>query len=96
MTEESKKELDKIVVFLNKIPKINLEIASHADERGSDEYNDPLTQKRAQSVVEYLVNKGIERTRLVAKGYGKTKPLFENAETEEQHRINRRTTFTFY
>ncbi|MGE5356866.1 MAG: OmpA family protein [Deltaproteobacteria bacterium] len=71
-------------------------IGSHTDCRGDEEYNIDLSQKRAQSVVDYLGNKGISSVRIKAKGYGKNK-LLENCDcdkcTEDQHQLNRRTTF---
>lgn len=94
LLEESKEELNKLAKMLRENPNLKVEIASHADERGSHEYNDVLTQRRAQAVVDYLISVGIEAERLVAKGYGKRKPIIPNAQTEEEHLINRRTTFT--
>ncbi|MBP7497894.1 MAG: OmpA family protein, partial [Bacteroidales bacterium] len=55
-------------------PKIVIELASHTDTRAKDEYNDTLSQKRAQSVVNYLIQKGIDTERMIAKGYGEKVP----------------------
>lgn len=66
--------LDSLVEILNVNPTIVVEIMSHTDYVGSDQYNSELSQKRAQSVVNYLVQKGINPKRLVAKGYGETWP----------------------
>ncbi len=71
---ESMVSLDKLVETLNNNPNIVIELGSHTDFRGDDKYNLELSQKRAQSVVNYLIEKGIEPERLVAKGYGETKP----------------------
>jgi len=94
---ESKLVLDSILIFFKENPDLTVELGSHTDSRGSDEYNNKLSQARAQSAVDYLVEKGIPRDRLVAKGYGKTM-LLNNCTTgapcsEEEHQKNRRTTF---
>jgi peptidoglycan-associated lipoprotein len=69
---ESMVALDKLIETLNDNPNVTIEIMSHTDTRNTEEYNMVLSQKRAQSVVDYLVSKGIELDRLTAKGYGKT------------------------
>jgi len=66
--------LNGLIITLNDNPTIVVELSSHTDPRASDEYNDSLSQKRAQSVVDYLILKGIDPDRLVAKGYGKRVP----------------------
>ncbi len=71
---QSKVELDKLVNFLNLNASLKIEIRSHTDERGSDIYNQKLSQRRAQSVVDYLVDSGIERDRLEANGLGESEP----------------------
>ncbi|MES2388096.1 MAG: OmpA family protein [Bacteroidota bacterium] len=86
-------ELDKLVTLMNDNPKIHIELSSHTDSRGKDEYNMNLSQRRAQSAVDYIVSKGIDVSRITAKGYGKTKPIIENAMTEEDFQKNRRTEF---
>ncbi|MBL7883026.1 MAG: OmpA family protein [Bacteroidia bacterium] len=89
----SKKILDDLVEFLNLNNNLSVEISSHTDNRGSDAYNLRLSQDRAKSVVDYLIEKGINKERLVAQGYGETKLLVPNAATEEEHQKNRRTAF---
>ena len=94
---ESKLVLDSILIFFKENPDLTVELGSHTDSRGSDEYNNKLSQERAQSAVDYLVEKGIPQERLIAKGYGKTR-LVNNCGTgvplqEEEHQKNRRTTF---
>jgi peptidoglycan-associated lipoprotein len=69
---ESMVALDKLIETLNDNPNVTIEIMSHTDTRNTEEYNMVLSQKRAQSVVDYLVSKGIDIDRLSAKGYGKT------------------------
>jgi outer membrane protein OmpA-like peptidoglycan-associated protein len=85
------KELDKVVKFMKDNPNVKIELGSHSDSRGSLKSNMDLSQKRAQSCVTYLTKKGISKDRIVAKGYGPTKPLVKNAKTEKQHAKNRRT-----
>ncbi|MGV6862155.1 MAG: OmpA family protein [Putridiphycobacter sp.] len=70
----SKEILDNVVKFLELNDNISIEIRSHTDMRGSDSYNLSLSQRRAQSVVNYLIEHGIDKDRLIAKGYGETEP----------------------
>lgn len=90
---ESMVVLDSLVDFLNINDNLIVEISAHTDEQGSGGYNIKLSQKRAESVVSYLIESGIPESRLVAKGYGETIPIVKNAETEEDHQKNRRTSF---
>jgi len=76
---ESMVSLDKLVETLNDNPNVTIELMSHTDSRDTEEYNLDLSQKRAQSVVDYLVAKGIEVERLTAKGYGETNPKVVDA-----------------
>lgn len=84
--------LDQVVVIMNKYPALRLEIAAHTDNMGSFEYNMDLSQKRAQSMVDYLVDKGIDRERLMGKGYGESRPIADN-NREEGRMMNRRVEF---
>lgn len=86
-------ELDKLVKLLQDNPSIRIELSSHTDARSSDAYNLDLSQRRAQSAVDYIASKGITSDRLVAKGYGETQLLIKDAKTEEEHQVNRRTEF---
>lgn len=88
---ESYVELDKLADYL-RTNKIRIEIGGHTDDQGSDDYNDRLSENRAKSVYDYLVNKGIPADRLQYKGYGKRVPIADNA-TDEGRAINRRTEF---
>lgn len=90
---ESKVVIDSLVEFLTINDNLIIEISSHTDENGSDAYNVKLSQKRAESVVNYIINSGITKERLVAKGYGESIPIVKNAQTEEDHQKNRRTSF---
>ncbi len=86
-------ELNKLVEVLKLNSEIKIELGSHTDSRGSDKYNQALAQRRAQSAVNYIISKGIAKDRLVAKGYGESKPKIKDAESEADHQTNRRTTF---
>jgi outer membrane protein OmpA-like peptidoglycan-associated protein len=89
---ESMSELERLVQLMNENPTISIEISSHTDNKGSDEYNQKLSQQRAQSVVDFLIGKGIKQERLVAKGYGESVPVATN-DTDEGRQLNRRTEF---
>lgn len=94
LKEESKLELVKLVQILKDNPNLRVEISSHTDNRGNDVYNQDLSQRRAQSVVNFLIDNGIKKDRLIARGYGKSRPIIKEAKTEEDHALNRRTSFT--
>ncbi|MBT8218337.1 MAG: OmpA family protein [Bacteroidia bacterium] len=85
-----------LVKNLNLNPNIRIQLSSHTDCRGDDPYNEWLSQKRAQSAVDFLISQGIDASRLEAKGYGESIPFDPcvcNQCSEEQHQANRRTTF---
>ncbi|MTI30190.1 OmpA family protein [Xanthovirga aplysinae] len=86
-------ELDKLVNLLKDNVDIKIELSSHTDNRGGDEYNQELSQRRAESAVAYIIASGISEERITARGYGKSQPIVPNAETEEEHEMNRRTQF---
>lgn len=90
-------ELDKLVETLKSNPTVKIELSSHTDSRGKDEYNKWLSQKRAESAVQYLVKQGISNERLVAKGYGEEKIINRCANdikcSKVEHQENRRTEF---
>ncbi len=94
----SETELDKLVKVLKDNPSWKVELGSHTDCRGTDSYNEKLSQKRSDSAVEYIVSKGIQRSRITAKGYGEYQLVNHCKDgvecTEEQHQQNRRTEFT--
>lgn len=90
-------ELDKIVTLLLENPQIIIELGSHTDSRGSFQYNEVLSQRRAESAVQYVISKGISPERITAKGYGEYQ-LVNNCSdgvwcSEEDHQMNRRTEF---
>lgn len=94
--EDARPSLDRLAELLLQNPTIRIELGSHTDCRGDDVYNEELSAKRAQSVVNYLIGKGIAELRLVARGYGETTPFNPcvcDQCTEEMHQQNRRTSF---
>lgn len=90
-------ELAKILAAMRQYPELIIHIESHTDSRGNDAYNEALSEKRAQSTLEWLVGKGIDRSRLSARGYGEyqlTNQCSNGVEcTEEEHQLNRRSMF---
>jgi outer membrane protein OmpA-like peptidoglycan-associated protein len=88
--KESYNELDELVNYLKLKTHLKIEIAGHTDSDGAVDQNLILSQKRAEAVKNYLVNKGINANRMVAKGYGESKPIAEN-ETLAGKALNRRT-----
>jgi outer membrane protein OmpA-like peptidoglycan-associated protein/tetratricopeptide (TPR) repeat protein len=95
--EESERELNKLLGFLQENSDAVVEIGSHTDARAPYDYNIKLSQRRAQSVVDWLIARGINRTRLKPKGYGETQPRNACVDgvtcTEYEHQRNRRTEF---
>jgi outer membrane protein OmpA-like peptidoglycan-associated protein len=91
---ESYIELDKLITLLQKNPTLMIEIRSHTDSKGSVKYNQTLSEKRAASVVQYLISKGIPRERLASKGYGESQLLIKPEKSEADYQANRRTEFT--
>jgi outer membrane protein OmpA-like peptidoglycan-associated protein/tetratricopeptide (TPR) repeat protein len=89
---ESMSELQKLIDFLTVNPTLKIEISGHTDNVGNDQANQTLSENRAKSVYQYLVNHGIGPDRLVFKGYGKTQPLVPNS-TDDNKAQNRRTEF---
>lgn len=90
---DAAKELDKLVTLLKDNPEIKIELSSHTDARGDAAYNMELSQRRADSAVAYIVKHGIDPNRITARGYGESRLIIKDAQTEAQHAINRRTEF---
>ena len=84
LTPESEASLDELIKLLNLNPNVTIELSSHCDYKGSDQYNIRLSQARAESVVNYLIKGGIEAERLTAKGYGEEKPKIVHKKLAEQ------------
>lgn len=93
LKSESFAELDKVVSFLKQNPSVEIEIAGHTDNKGSDDYNASLSQGRSQAVVDYIVSQGIDGYRLTAHGYGESKPIDTN-DSDAGRANNRRVEFT--
>jgi OOP family OmpA-OmpF porin len=90
LTPESRAVLDRVAISLQAYPEIRVEVAGHTDNKGARALNVRLSQKRAESVRDYLIGKGVAADRLVAKGYGPDAPLATN-DTDEGRAQNRRT-----
>jgi len=90
-------ELNKLVAVLVDNPEIRIELSSHTDSRQTDDYNQDLSQRRAQAAVDYIISEGIDTDRLIARGYGETQLLnkcLDNVPcSEQEHQVNRRTEF---
>ncbi len=95
--KDARPTLDKLVQMLKDNPTISIEVQSHCDSRGPDDYNMRLSNRRAASVVNYLASKGIDKSRLKSKGFGESRPVNgckDGVEcSEAQHQDNRRTEF---
>ena len=88
-------ELDKVVAIMKKYPSMEIKVESHTDHNGTEAYNMALSNRRAASTMQYIISKGIDKTRLSSQGYGKTKPLVACGAncTDEQNEKNRRSEF---
>lgn len=95
ITKEGAYELDKLVEAMKKYPDMVIMVKSHTDNRGSDQYNMNLSDRRAKSTVQYVLSKGIAKARISGKGFGESEPKVDCGAncTEEQHAQNRRSEF---
>ncbi|WP_228011940.1 OmpA family protein [Flavobacterium hungaricum] len=95
--KESKVVLGRVVDLLKKYPEMEIEIGSHTDSRGNDKFNEDLSQKRANSTREFIIQSGINAKRVTAKGYGEYVPIIkcktDDSCSEEEHELNRRSEF---
>ncbi len=93
--EESKVALNSIVAVLFEHPDMKIEVNAHTDNRGNDNYNLRLSEKRAASAMSYLITQGVENDRLISKGYGESQPKYDCKTkcTEQEHQDNRRIEF---
>jgi outer membrane protein OmpA-like peptidoglycan-associated protein len=91
------RDLDQLAAVLKEKPQVNIRLNAHTDARGNKAYNQRLSQKRAQSALDYLAGKGIDRSRMTAHGYGEERPVNDCTDgvhcSEAQHQQNRRTEF---
>jgi outer membrane protein OmpA-like peptidoglycan-associated protein len=98
LRDESIATLDQLISMLNENKDMRIEIGSHTDSKGTDSYNQKLSEARARSVISFLISKGIDAARLEAKGYGESKPVAENTNADgsdnpDGRQKNRRTEF---
>jgi len=97
LTNQSKRELDRVAIVLQDNPSLQVELRSHTDSRGSEEINDNLSNARAKSVYDYLTSKGTNTLRLKYKGYGESRLLNRCKDgiecSDEEHAVNRRTEY---
>lgn len=93
MLESSYEELDRVAGMLKKNPNIEIELSGHTDNTGSSKLNIELSQKRSDTVQDYLINKGVSAKRLKSKGYGGSRPIASNR-SEATRKLNRRVEFT--
>lgn len=95
ITPEGAFELDKLVQVMKNNEDIVIMVKAHTDNRGSDQYNMDLSDRRAKSTVQYVISKGIDKSRITGKGYGESEPKVDCKEncTEEEHAENRRSEF---
>ncbi|MBF4516315.1 PD40 domain-containing protein [Flavobacterium sp. ANB] len=95
--KESKVVLGRVIELMKKYPGMVIEIGSHTDSRGNAKFNEDLSQKRANSTMEFIIQSGIDSKRLTAKGYGESVPIIkcktDDACNEEEHELNRRSEF---
>ena len=94
--DDAAEELDKLVTVLRDNPEISIELSSHTDSVDTEKYNLWLSQKRAESAVNYIISQGINKDRLIAKGYGESRPIARNTNPDgtdnpEGRQKNRRT-----
>ena len=92
LSDDAKISLDKLVKVLNSYPETNIEVQGHTDSKGSESYNQDLSERRASAVSAYLDSKGIAANRLSIKGFGETAPKYDNS-TAEGRTGNRRVEF---
>ncbi len=95
VTPEAAFELNKLVEAMKEQPQLKIEVKAHTDNRGNDAYNLKLSDQRAKATVQYVISKGIDKSRISGQGYGESQLKVDCGEncTEEQHAINRRTEF---
>jgi outer membrane protein OmpA-like peptidoglycan-associated protein len=87
-------ELDNLVQVMNKYPDMVIQATSHTDFRGSKQYNQGLSERRAQTTIQYVISKGIDASRISASGRGETEPAVDCKPcTDQEHELNRRSQF---
>jgi OOP family OmpA-OmpF porin len=94
IAQDSYSGLDVVANFLKETPNVTVKVEGHTDNIGSQEYNQDLSERRAKSVANYLIDKGVERERVTTEGFGFSKPIASN-KTAEGRAKNRRTEMKF-
>lgn len=95
ITSQAAFELDKLVQIMNKYPDMVISATSHTDSRGSASYNERLSDRRAKTTVQYVISKGIDKSRITGQGKGESEPKVACGDncSEEEHQLNRRSEF---
>jgi outer membrane protein OmpA-like peptidoglycan-associated protein len=95
ITSQAAFELDKLVQIMNKYPDMVISATSHTDSRGSASYNERLSDRRAKTTVQYVISKGIDKSRITGQGKGENEPKVACGDncSEEEHQLNRRSEF---
>lgn len=95
ITQQGAFELNKLVQVMENHPNMRIKIEAHTDNRGTDQYNLDLSERRANTTRQYIISRGIQARRLESKGYGESQPKIDCGDrcTEEQHALNRRSEF---
>src|SRR5690606_31420834 len=95
ITSQAAFELDKLVQIMNKYPEMIISATSHTDSRGSASYNMSLSDRRAKSTAQYVISKGIDKSRITGQGKGENEPKVKCGDncSEEEHQLNRRSEF---
>lgn len=90
-------ELEKVVMVMKQYPTLKIDVRSHTDSRGGDNYNLRLSRRRNKSTIAYIISRGIDASRLIGDGYGETRPVNQCTNgvkcSEEEHQLNRRSEF---
>ncbi len=94
---DARVELEKVFAYMKEYPKVKIDVRSHTDSRGKDSYNLSLSDRRNKSTIKYLIDRGINASRLTGRGYGETQLLNKCSNrvkcTDEEHQLNRRSEF---
>jgi outer membrane protein OmpA-like peptidoglycan-associated protein len=97
LRKESYPKFDTLVAWMTEYPNMVIELSAHTDSKGTDVYNQKLSERRAQACVDYLLTRGISADRMIAKGYGETMPIAPNEingkDNPDGRAVNRRTEF---
>ena len=95
--DDTARELEKVIAFMNDNPSIKIDVRSHTDSRSPDSYNQQLSNKRNAATIAYLIENGVNKHRVTGKGYGESKPLNRCSNgvkcSEQEHQVNRRSEF---